>query len=70
MTKKKEYDWVVDVLIDLNGFCENEGLDDVSRRLAAAIEEIAPLLRTPPTSSAQAAASAPRTARRLHLVKP
>lgn len=41
----KDLDWIVELLIDLHSFCEMNGLDTLSDRLADAIEEAAPLIR-------------------------
>lgn len=48
MEYSKDIDWIVDALIDLNTYCEREGLEEVSDHLVQAIESVAPILRSQP----------------------
>jgi hypothetical protein len=41
----KDMDWIVRLLVDLHSFCETNGFDSLSNRLADAIEEAAPMFR-------------------------
>jgi hypothetical protein len=48
----KNVDWIVDALIDVNTYCEREGLGEISNHLIQAIESVAPILRNMPAACA------------------
>lgn len=52
MEYSQDVDWIVDALIDLNSYCEREGLNEVSNHLIQAIESVAPILRKLPEANA------------------
>ena len=45
MEETQDLGWIVDALIDLNTYCEREGLGEISEHLIQAIESIAPNVR-------------------------
>lgn len=50
MENSQDLGWIVDALIDLNTYCEREGLVGISEHLIQAIESIAPAVRNLPES--------------------
>ena len=50
MENSQDLGWIVDALIDLNTYCEREGLVGISEHLIQAIESIAPAVRNLPVS--------------------
>ncbi|MEY8830971.1 hypothetical protein AB9K34_21580 [Sedimentitalea sp. XS_ASV28] len=50
MAHSQDLGWIVDALIDLNTYCEREGLEDISDHLIEAIESIAPSVRNLPAT--------------------
>ncbi|WP_424984982.1 hypothetical protein [Microbulbifer sp. S227A] len=50
MENSQDLGWIVDALIDLNTYCEREGLVDISEHLIMAIESIAPTVRNLPAT--------------------
>lgn len=51
MEHSQDLGWIVDALIDLNTYCEREGLENISEHLMQAIESIAPTVRNLPAYS-------------------
>lgn len=51
MEHSRDLGWIVDALIDLNTYCEREGLENISEHLIQAIESIAPTVRNLPASN-------------------
>lgn len=58
----RQHSWIYAVLIEMNEYCRNEGLDEVSAKLRDAIAEIEPVifapvspgaLKVPPSSQAE-----------------
>lgn len=51
----RQHSWIYAVLIEMNEYCRNEGLDEVSAKLRDAIAEIEPVIFAPVPVSAQKA---------------
>lgn len=48
MEQSKDLGWIVDALIDINAYCEREGLVDISEHLIQTIESVAPIIHNQP----------------------
>lgn len=60
ITKAGQHAWLYAVLIEMNDYCRNEGLNEVSATLEKAIEQMEPVVFPHPLPSRPADEAAPR----------